>query len=203
MTTTETQPQSVEFDYRLILPAGWERLPADRSTIDRLLKQAKEKFQAANRPDLDAQMRILLEGMYRKFATAQIQSIFMTTESENFPIPLSITCRTHSAEGSENLDAQVVDILRNKGGDFLGDDKGILRWEAKQIQEVMDEQVSINVINYLIPVPGTKRTKALHFASTVILPPAGQEDHELTVADIVTLSDAIIATFAWTGVKSV
>jgi hypothetical protein len=52
--------------FRLMLPAGWEELPADRASIGLLIERSSAVFASQHRPDLDVEFRRMLETAYRK-----------------------------------------------------------------------------------------------------------------------------------------
>ena len=54
MATTETFPVP---PFRLMLPAGWEEVPADEAAVRALAERSSDVFRSAHRPDLDAQFR--------------------------------------------------------------------------------------------------------------------------------------------------
>ena len=78
MATTDTH--SVP-PFRLMLPVGWEELPADESAVQALAERSSEVFRSAHRPDLDVQFRRLLQTAARKMAQGRVFALLPADRS--------------------------------------------------------------------------------------------------------------------------
>ncbi|KRB36724.1 UNVERIFIED_CONTAM: hypothetical protein OHV15_10720 [Microbacterium sp. SLM126] len=184
-------------DYRLLLPDGWEQLPADRAGVDELIRRTSAVFREQHRPELDAEMRTLLEVAYRKMLQAKAFALYLQTSAVETPLPMSIVASVVEGQLGGTLDRQVAQLFRDKGAEFLTDDRSILRWEADVAQRKEVEGASAHVIDYLIPVPGTERRRALQFTTTIPVPTGVDIDVRPVVEGLVHLSDLLISTFTW------
>lgn len=183
--------------YRLLLPAGWEELPADRAGVDALIARTSAVFRANQRPELDAQMRTLLERAYRGMQASRAVAIYLQTEAEEMPVPMSITASVVEGQLGGTLDRQVTALFRENGAEFLDDDRKIVRWEMAVGRRRQAEGIAAHVVDYLIPIPGSDRRRALQFTSTIPLPSSPDQGDELIVTRLVQLSDLVVSTFTW------
>ncbi|MCC2033608.1 hypothetical protein [Microbacterium allomyrinae] len=188
-----TTPDGVP-PFRLILPDGWEELPADRSGTDALIRRSSAVLRAQHRPDLDAQLRTMLEVAYRKMKQGRAFAVYVQTSAEQMPLPMSITASVVSGQLGGTLDRQVAGLIRDRGAGFLRDDRTIIRWETPADVKAGAEAGRAQVVDYLIPIPGSRRRDALQF-TTVIPVPAN--DVTEVVSALVDLSDLMVSTFTW------
>ncbi|MBD3942064.1 hypothetical protein IF188_10185 [Microbacterium sp. NEAU-LLC] len=191
-----TAPRPVP-DYRLLLPDGWEELPADRSGVEELIRRTSAVFRSAHRPDLDGQLRIMLESAYRKMQQSGIFALYLQTTAREVPLPMSIVASTATGQLGGTLDRQVAKLFRENDAQFLTDDRSIVRWEATAGANAEIDGTTAHLVDYLIPVPGTGRRKALQFTTTIPLPPDAGDDARVVVDGLIHLSDLLISTFTW------
>lgn len=184
-------------EYRLLLPDGWEELPADRAGVDELIRRSSEVFRAQHRPELDAQMRTMLELAYRKMLQARAFALYLQTSAVGLPLPMSIVASVVEGQLGGTLDRQVAQLFRDRGAQFLTDDHSIVRWEAGVSPRKEVEGAAAHVIDYLIPVPGSQRRKALQFTTTIPVPVGVDIDVQPVVEGLAHLSDLLISTFTW------
>lgn len=184
-------------DYRLLLPDGWEELPADRAGVEELIRRTSEVFRSQHRPDLDAQMRTLLELAYRKMQQAKVFALYLQTSARDVPLPMSIAASVVTGPLGGTLDRQVAQLMRDKGAEFLTDDRSILRWEAAVSPRAEVDGAAAHVVDYLIPIPGAERRRALQFTTTIPLPGETDTDLRPLVDGLTQLSDLLISTFTW------
>jgi hypothetical protein len=183
--------------FRLILPEGWEELPADRTGVDALIRRTSAVFASQHRPDLDSEMRRLLELALRRMRQAKAFAIYLQTTAQADPMPMSITASVAEGQLGGTLDRQVAALFREQGAQFLTDDQSIVRWLAEVTGRREVAGASSRVIDYLIPIPGTGRRRALQFTTTIALPQdPDAEDLEIVEA-LTELSDVMISTFDW------
>ena len=196
MATTETFPVP---PFRLMLPAGWEEVPADEAAVRALVERSSEVFRSAHRPDLDAQFRRLLQTAARKMKQGRVFALYLQTDvPEERILPLSITAAVTDGQLGGTLDRQVTELFRERGAEFLRDDHSIVRWEADTTTGGELEGTAARVLNYLISVPGTGRRTALMFTTTI--PHPTEEDdgfRDRFIEELCLLSDTIVSTFAW------
>lgn len=182
--------------YRLIVPDGWEELPADRAGVDALIRRSSAVLRAQHRPDLDAGLRSMLEAAYRKMKQGRAFAIYLQTSANEMPVPMSITASVVSGQFGGTLDRQVASLFRERNAQFLRDDRTIVRWETAVDVKAGPEAGRAHSVDYLIPVPGRERRDALQF-TTVIPLPGDVGDVGDVVSALVELSDLVISTFTW------
>ncbi|ANJ27895.1 hypothetical protein [Agromyces aureus] len=189
--------------YRLILPQGWEALPADRHGVGELIRRTSAVLKAAHRPDLDVEMRNLLEFSLKKMQTARAFAIYLQTQvdgDEAMPMPMSITASVVEGQLGGTLDRQVGALFREQGAAFLRDDQTIVRWEADVAGRGELRGTTSKVQSYLIPVPGSGRRRAVQFTTTIPLPANPDREDEQVAEALGELSDLVISTFEWEAV---
>lgn len=184
-------------EYRLLLPDGWEELPADRAGVEQLIRRTSEVFRAQHRPELDAEMRTLLERAYKKMQQANAFALYLQTSAADLPLPLSIVASVVTGQLGGTLDRQVSRLFRENGAEFLTDDRSIVRWEAEVSARKEVEGTAAHVVDYLIPVPGSERRRALQFTTTIPVPVGVDLDVRPVVEGLTHLSDLLISTFTW------
>jgi hypothetical protein len=196
MPLTETPPVP---PFRLMLPAGWEELPADRTSIAVLIERSSALFASQHRPDLDVEFRRMLETAYRKMQQGRVFALYLqTTVPAERVLPLSITAAVADGQLGGTLDRQVTALFTERGAEFLTDDRTILRWQADAASGGELAGTRARVVNYLIPVPGTGRRSALVFTTTIPYPTEEDDGfRDAFVDELCLLSDTIVSTFAW------
>lgn len=196
MPTTETPPVP---PFRLLLPAGWEELPADRDSVRLLIERSSAVFASQHRPDLDVEFRRLMETALRKMQQGRVFALYLQTSvPAERVLPLSITAAVADGQLGGTLDRQVAALFTEHGAEFLTDDRTIVRWQADASSGGELAGTRARVINYLIPVPGAGRRTALQFTTTIPYP-TEQDDgfRDAFIEELCLLSDTIVSTFAW------
>jgi len=183
--------------YRLLLPAGWEEVSADREGVGMLIERTSSALRAQHRPELDVQMRTLLERALRGMQTSKAVAIYLQTEAAEMPLPMSITASIVDGQFGGTLDRQVTGLFRDHAAMFLTDDHTIVRWETAVGRRRTVDGVAAHTVSYLIPVPGTNRKRGLQFTTTIPLPANADDAEEMIVERLVQLSDVLISTFTW------
>lgn len=196
MASTTTFPVP---PYRLLLPAGWQEIPADDAAVHALVERSGEIFRSQHRPDLDAQFRRLMHTAARKMKQGRVFALYLQTEvPEERILPLSITAAVTDGQLGGTLDRQVSALFRERGAEFLTDDRSIVRWEADTTAGGELEGTGARVLNYLIAVPGSGRRTALMFTTTIPYPTEEDDGfRDQFIDELCLLSDTIVSTFAW------
>ena len=198
MPTTDT-PQVPP--YRLLLPVGWEELPADRHSVQLLIERSSAVFASQHRPDLDVEFRRIMETALRKMKQGRVFALYLQTGvSTEQVLPLSMTAALVDGQLGGTLDRQVAALFSERGAEFLTDSRSIVRWQADTSPGGELEGARARVINYVIAVPGTGRRTALQFTTTIPYPEEEEEDdgfRDEYVDELCLLSDTIVSTFAW------
>lgn len=195
---TAASPDSDVPPFRLVLPRGWVERPADRDSIRAIIDRTSAVFRAQHRPDLDAQMRTILEQALRRMQSARVFALYLQEPgADEAPLPISITAARLSGQLGGTLDRQVRALFRENGAEFLTDDQSIVRWQSDTTTDGELAGAAARVVNYLIPIPGTGRREAVSFTTTIPMPLARDAEDEQFVEQLTLLSDTLISTFAW------
>lgn len=190
--------------FQLMLPAGWEELPADESAVRLLVERSGAVFKSQHRPDLDAEFRRLMRTAAQKLKQGRVFALYLQTDvPAERVLPLSMTAAVADGQLGGTLDRQVTDLFREHGAEFLRDDHGIVRWQADTRPRGELEGTAARVLNYLIAVPGTGRRRALVFTTTIPYPTEEDDGfRDEFVDELCLLSDTIVSTFTWQAVDA-
>jgi hypothetical protein len=91
----------------------------------------------------------------------------------------------------------VESAIRHHDGVPIGEGQRIVRWTERREVTVDGEDVASLLINYLIPVPGTRLTEAVQWTATITHEADLPADHpNLTLWT--ALFDTHVSTFTWT-----
>ncbi len=183
--------------YQLVLPAGWREYSADDESEQALLEQANARLRSQHRPDIAAELTRASRDAFARMRQAGTIAFYVQTEAPDEQVmPISITASRLVAPDGGGLDAQVSDLIRNRGAQPLNDDFVLVRWEASSTRRLGTERIGALSISYLAPIPGTMRREGLQFVA-VILHPVGLEADDPALAKLTFVCDAIMSTFAW------
>lgn len=186
--------------FRIALPPGWHRRPASTATEKADLARASELFRQAGRPDLEAQYRAMMARVRQGMARSKVFALYRQEDVEAEELlPMSITASVVDGEDGRNLDAWITDAFRTRGASFLEDARHVVRWEGEAARAPRGaelEQATGWTITYALPVPGSDRTRALVFTTT-ILTPDGEGISDEAIQGMTLLSDLMISTVAW------
>ncbi|MGV8882478.1 MAG: hypothetical protein ACOH19_10000 [Rhodoglobus sp.] len=183
--------------FRLLLPTGWEQIRVSEESEREILARLRAKVKKVGRPDLDFTLTATLKSAFRQLRSVDSVAIYLPLDvAPDALLPMSITASQLVDPAGNTLDHRVAEVFRDFGGTFLGEDRKIVRWRRSKrhiegFPEAINEQ-----INYIIPVPGSARRRALLF-STSILQDAESSVDEDRFNLMVLLSDSIIGNFTW------
>ncbi|WP_417509052.1 hypothetical protein [Microbacterium sp.] len=198
MTLREQLGVSAEPDFEIDLPAGWERRNVgddDRAALEAALRK---KFLSVQRPDLYAAVHAMVDDSYTAMSAAGAVAYYAaTTGDENtLWIPGSIIVSTRTATADVSLDQMVSHAIREFDAQPLLGDKRFIRFERDEIVTVGEASIGLTTVEYLTPIPTTRRRRALHFTATVARPAeAGADDEQVAASKM--LYDACISTLRW------
>ncbi len=197
MTTAPSILEQSVPPYRMLLPAGWSKHPADRASLAKLTDQARSVFRAQHRPDLDSEFTRLMEGAARRMKRAGVVAIYLQTSTpEDEILPMSLTASIVRGPLGGSLDRQVTALFRDRGAVFLTDDRRIIRWRADVDQPGELAGTSTRLLDYLVPIPGTNRREALQLTTTLPYP-TGDDTVTEFLDQLTLLSDTVVSTFEW------
>lgn len=184
----------------LLLPRGWASVEPTREAFADLVARSSSVLRSAHRPDLDAQLRAILERAGDEFLRRDpVRLIYPADVPPDELFPLSITAVRLSAPGGGSLDPHVAALRRDRGARTLGDDGVMLRWQEQHAHRISGGEVGVHSFDYLVAVPGTERREALLFSAVIPSSAAGERLDDETIRAAGALADAIMSTFRWSA----
>lgn len=183
--------------YRLLFPPGWAEYGVDEDAERDLLVRTRAKIKPLGRPDLDFSITSSIKSSFRQLRSRDAFALYLPSElAGDAVLPMSITASRLVDPLGGPLDGRITEIFRDHGGEFLGDDRNIVRW--RRVHRTLDglPGLSDEQVNYAIPVTGTGRRMALLLSTSIIRDPAGSIDED-SIELMVELSDSIVGTFTW------
>lgn len=185
-------------DFTMVLPPDWERRSVDEAEQERVLGAMRARFVEAQRPDLYARMRQLVNESFQQMRKVSTLATF--GPAENAPeaafLPASLTATVQHAEPGENLDGFVRGAITNDGATPLLGDKRFLRVERETTQTLDGDRALVTTVAYLTPVPGSQRRRAL-LLTLVILRPEDVPADDPPMVQMKALFDLCVSTLTW------
>jgi hypothetical protein len=184
--------------YRMLLPPGWQPYDLSADTERQLVGAATARLSQGGRGDLASGLAVQVADALRSLRGQD--SFAFALAGENAPTwvlgAASLVGLVRKASPEFPLDAVVEDAVRNRGGVAIGEGHRIVRWTERR-PVTMDGVAAVSfLINYLIPIPGTRRTQAVQWTATVAHAADMAEDEPVLLA-WVALFDHHVATFTW------
>jgi hypothetical protein len=188
-------------EFRMTLPEGWTMYDTSGATERALLDRAKARLREAHRPDVYAALETHVTGA---LGAARRQGAFvMIMAGEDAPqwstVPISVLGTITEGAPGVSLDAMVADAVERRGARALEGSRQFLRWTDRRTVELSGESAGAYTIVYLTPLPGSRRTKALLLTATLVHPTDVDPDEDPYMKNWLSLMDAHVLTFAWTG----
>ncbi|MFC6355192.1 hypothetical protein [Luethyella okanaganae] len=183
--------------FRFLLPPGWVQLPASEETATALLGRSREVFKRANRPDLDAELSRLTREAFSRMRRAKVFAVYLqqgVTEDEL--VPMTMSASVLEGRQGASLDDEVASAFRDRGAEFLDENRAIVRWSGESTPDGELRGVTARTIDYVIAVPGMRRRTAVIIQTTIVH--AGESPlPEDVLEGLSVLSDSMIGTFTW------
>jgi hypothetical protein len=184
--------------YRMLLPLGWQSFDLAPETERELVGAARARLTQGGRGDLAAGLAVQVGDALRSLRAQDAFAFALAGEAAPSWVlgAASLVGIRRAATVELPLDAVVEDAVRNRGGVAVGDGHRIVRWTERRPVTVDGVPAISFLINYLIPIPGTRRTQAVQWTATVAHAPDLPEDDPVLLA-WVALFDHHVATFTW------
>lgn len=184
--------------FGIVLPTGWMELQPTREAFQELGREASARFRTAGRPDLDAQLRSLVESASRQFLSRDPVRMYLPRPADgDAPVlPLTMTAARVTGPDGRSLDGWVSSLVAEHGAIRFGPGEAMVRWETSTAPRLQDRRVPIRSVSYLIPIPGTGRRRALQFTAVIPLGDPPEMPDEV-IESLMLLCDAMISTFTW------
>jgi len=184
--------------YRMLVPPGWEVFDLSDASEAAVISRAETRLRSQGRGDLAAafvpHVREALSGLRKQNAFAYA---FAGEASPTWGLgTASLVGLKRISTPELSLDDVVRTAIVSHAAAPLAGDERIVRWIERRPVTLDGQAVTSLMLNYMIPVPGTRRTQAVHWVVNVAHDPALPDDHESLKAWEL-LFDGHVATFSW------
>ena len=184
--------------YRMLLPLGWQPYDLSADTERQLVGAARARLSQGGRADLATGFAVQVAEALRSLRGQEAFAFALAGEGAPSWVlgAASLVGLRRAATPDLTLDAVVEDAVRNLGGVAVGEGHRMMRWTERRPVTVEGVDAVSFMINYLIPIPGTRRTQAVQWTATIAHAPDLAEDDPVLIA-WVALFDHHVATFTW------
>ena len=184
--------------FRMLLPLGWQSYDLSAQTERELVGAARTRLTQGGRADLAAALSAQVGDALRSLRGQSAFAFALAGEAAPSWVlgAASLVGLRRSGTPELPLDAVVEDAVRNRGGVAVGEGHRMVRWTERR-PVTLDGVAAVSfLINYLIPIPGTRRTQAVQWTASVAHEADMAEDDPVLVA-WVALFDHHVASFTW------
>lgn len=189
-------PRDPEFELQLL--PGWARHVPDEADEARIEAALRQRFLQAHRPDLLVEARTLLRESHETMRDEGVVAYYAPTDPGDdtlwLPGSLLVTVRTPPAGGT--LDDVVRAAIRELGAKPLFGDKRFMRFERERTIDLDEGSIVSSTIEYLTPIPGSRRRRALQLTAAFGRPSGVSADDERIRAFVLAF-DACVASLRW------
>ncbi|MFT4157364.1 MAG: hypothetical protein QM630_05465 [Microbacterium sp.] len=185
--------------YRMLLPPGWDAYDLSEDTEEVLIGRAVTRLRAAQATEalvLNASMQVH-DAIDSVRAQGGFLYAFAGDSAPTWALGIASLIGIKRLSTPEAPLSRVVEtLISSHGAVAVGEGHRIVRWTQRRPVSMDGIDAVSNMINYLIPVPGSKLTEAVQWTVTVA--------HEADIPDDdpvlelwVALFDAHVSTFTW------
>lgn len=185
-------------DFELKMLPGWERRSPDEADQAQLGQALKSRFMQMQRPDLYASASRMLTESYESMRSKGVIAYYAATSGDDdallIPGSMMVTLRKSTPEAS--IDSYVRNLIANEGGQPLFGDKRVIRVERERVVDIEGSSMIRTGIEYLTPVPGSKRRRALQLVASFARPSTTPGD-DPNIASYKMAFDVCVSTLRW------
>lgn len=187
-----------KFELKLI--DGWERHVPDAADRDALEAAMKQRFMAANRPDLHATLRAQIDQAFTLMKQQSVIAYFAPTgeTTSRVYIPGSMFATVRSAPNGESLDGYVTQAIQKYGAKPLFGDKRFIRFERESTKHLEGGSIVMTSIAYVTPIPGSNRRRGLQLTASIARP-AEMSATDPKFVGWKTAFDVCVSTLRWSS----
>lgn len=185
-------------DFDLDLPPGWSRREVDDETFNLMVADLRRRTMEVHRPEIYAEARRLLKKSFDDMRRGGAFAFFCATEESDSTmwLPASIVASVRRPEPRQSLDDIARTLILSHGAKPLMGDMRTLRFEKESRVQMGAEPVVSHSVTYLIPMPGTKRRRALQLVGAFSVA-AGTPSGDDKVLATKFLFDSCVASLRW------
>jgi hypothetical protein len=184
--------------YRMLIPPGWDAHDLSADAESAVIAQATGRLAQAGRADLAGPLAANVRGA---LADLRAQRAFaFAVAGEGAPTwalgAASLVGLKRVGTPELTLDEFVAAVISSHDAAPLGGDPRIVRWAERRTTVLDGERLGTLQLNYIIPIPGSRRTQAVHWIVTAAHDADTAADDPRLVA-WEALFDVHVATFSW------
>lgn len=182
--------------FQIMMPPGWSRYRANDQGKAQLSAKLAAKVKRASRPDLDVQLRLLINEQWRRLAATQVHSVYLPDQELDgiALLPMSIAMRQlTSATGAQFADGLRA-FAKSDVETFDTAIGPILRWRLDSRPDGDLREIVNRTLGYGFPLPGDNQRRGLVFVAS--LPHLADTDPSM-IDGMTELTDTIMETFRW------
>lgn len=185
-------------DFEMDLPPGWSRRAVDEETFNVMVSGLKQRLMQQHKPDVFTEARRMLKKSFDDMRQAGAFAFFVATEQSSATLwmPASMIASVRRAEPGSSLDDMARDLIVRRGATPLMDDVRTLRYQQETTIRLGAESVLSRSVTYLIPIPGTKRRRALQIVAGFGTP-LNMPANDPYVLATTFLFDSCVSTLRW------
>ncbi|NGN96065.1 hypothetical protein G5C66_25420 [Nocardioides sp. KC13] len=185
-------------DFDMKLPPGWSRRAVDEQTFETMVSGLKRRLMQEHKPELYTETRRLLKRSFDDMRQNGAFAFFVATEQapSTLWMPASMVASIRRPEPGSSLDDLARNLIVNHGATPLLGDVRTLRYEQEKTIRLGAESIVSRTVTYLIPVPGSKRRRALQIVGGLSTPVDMPADDPYVVS-AKFLFDSCASTVTW------
>lgn len=189
--TADSDPRG----FSILMPEGWSRYRVDDEGRTQFRARAAARMKALGRPDLDVQIRMLVNEQWRELERTRALAVYLPDrETSAWRPPVSIAARKVAAPQGSHFEAAVRErfgALPERLDTPLGQ---VLRWRSSQRGSGELSELHSVTLGYAFPAPVPDPRVGLAFIAVL---PHPDDVVEQTIEGAVELIDTIMETFRW------
>lgn len=185
-------------DFELKMLPGWERRSPDEADQDQLSQALKSRFMQMHRPDLFASASRMLIESYESMRKNGVIAYYAATsgDDDTLLVPGSMVATLRKSTPEASIDAYVRSLIANEGAQPLFGDKRVIRVERERVVDIEGSSMTRTGIEYLTPVPGSKRRRALQLVASFARPSSTPGD-DPDIVGYKMAFDVCVSTLRW------
>lgn len=181
--------------FHILMPPGWDRYLVDEAGKQSFRAKISERMKELGRPDLDAQMRTLIENQWRRLGQTKVSALYLPgRRDDGVQMPASIAVKQYVGAPGRDFEASVRAMVSEPVVRVDTQIGPILRWVTEQRGRDELSEVNSRQIGYGFPLPGDGERRGMLFLAAV--PFVTDTDPRLVDA-LTELCDSIMETFRW------
>lgn len=187
-------------EFHLKLLDGWERHVPDEAGRSAIEARLKQRFMAANRPDLHAMLGAQMDQAFALMKQQSVVAYFAPTAetTSRAYIPGSMFATIRRAPNGESLDAYVTQAIQQHDAKPLFGDKRFVRFERESTKQLDGGSIVMTSIVYVTPIPGSNRRRGLQLTASIARP-VEMSGSDPKVAGWRNALDLCVSTLRWSA----